>query len=66
MSIKLVAGTPKTFKGSVSEVGTVIGAKDKNFKENFQNLQRERTAVRAGKLQERDRYSAPHQETRRS
>ena len=30
---------PNTFKGSVPEVGAVLGTKDQNYKESFQNLQ---------------------------
>ena len=30
---------PNTFKGSVPEVGIVLGTKDENYKESFQNLQ---------------------------
>ena len=33
------SGILNTFRGSVPEVGAVLGTKDKNYKESFQNLQ---------------------------
>ena len=36
---KTGSGIPKTFKGSLPEVGEVLGSKEENFKERFQILQ---------------------------
>ena len=36
---KKMSGIPNTFKGSVSEAGAVLGTKDDNYNETFQNLQ---------------------------
>ena len=35
---KTKSGTPNTFKGSVQEVGAVLGTKDESFNAIFQNL----------------------------